>query len=37
MAASMMPTTVISAPLAHHERVVTSDFGRADDEVRDAC
>ena len=22
----MMPTTVISAPLAHHDRVVTSDF-----------
>src|SRR3954467_13657188 len=26
MAASITPTTVISAPLAHHERVVTSDF-----------
>src|SRR5262245_20860354 len=26
MAASMMPTAVISAPLAHQERVVTSDF-----------
>src|SRR5437870_3913365 len=26
MAASMTPTMVISAPLAHHERVVTSDF-----------
>src|SRR5437667_4704285 len=26
MAASRMPTIVISAPLAHHDRVVTSDF-----------
>src|SRR5438067_3642028 len=26
MAASMTPTIVISRPLAHHERVVTSDF-----------
>src|SRR5437868_4369765 len=26
MAASTIPTIVISAPLAHHDRVVTSDF-----------
>ena len=26
IAASITPTAVISAPLAHHDRVVTSDF-----------